>query len=52
MHLIVLHLLYYIQPFICTIHNNNNNNNNDNNNNNNNNNENDNDNDNNLLNIF
>ena len=37
-HLIILHLLYYIQPFICTIkHNNNNNNNNDINNNNNNN---------------
>ena len=41
----ILHLLYYIQPFICTI-NDNNNNNNDNNNNNNNHNHNENDDDN------
>ena len=42
----ILHLLYYIQPFICTINDNNNNNNNDNNNNNNNHNHNENDDDN------
>ena len=56
MHLIILHLLYYIQTFICTINNNNNDNNhynhNHNHNDNDNDNENDSENDNDLLHIF
>ena len=52
MYPIILRLLYYIQPFICTFNNSNSNNNNDNNNYKENNNENENDNDNETIKIL
>ena len=52
MNLIILHLLYYIQPFTCIIDDNNNNNINNNNNDNDNHNHNDNDNENDQSSIF